>query len=187
MNVKNNKKSRTSIENLISAVFDLLRESSHEELTIKDICSKARVNRSTFYAHFDSIEDILYSICQEYIIKAFNIFMNDKQDYRARLVDALNAVKDRYEFFMYVFTSVPNFDIHVLDMIEGQIGAFIPNNLESEKKRLSLSFIMGGFVGVGKRLFYDLRYGKIKSIPLEEVVDVLYHSVNLDNPNYKIK
>ena len=187
MNVKNNKKAKMSVENITNAVFDFLKTSSYEELTVKDICKIAGVNRSTFYSHFDSIEDILYSICQSYITKVLKIFLKTNISYKTRLKEALVEVQERYEFFMYVFTSVPNFDIHVMDMIENQLNTtFIPNNIESEKSRLSLSFILAGFVGVGKRLFYDLRYGRIKSISLDHVVDVLYNCVNLNNPNYKV-
>lgn len=39
------------------ALIDLMRERPLGSITIKTLCEQADVNRSTFYAHYDSIED----------------------------------------------------------------------------------------------------------------------------------
>lgn len=41
------------------ALLLLLREKSLEYVTIKEICAKAAVNRSTFYLHYENIGDLL--------------------------------------------------------------------------------------------------------------------------------
>ena len=92
MNVKNNKKAKMSVENITNAVFDLLKSSSYEELTVKDICKIAGVNRSTFYSHFDSIEDILYSINN-----SNGLLIDDNQIYPMESEDVLNLFIAIYE------------------------------------------------------------------------------------------
>ena len=42
------------------ALIELLNKKDYEFLTIKEICKKAGVNRSTFYLHYDNIDDLLY-------------------------------------------------------------------------------------------------------------------------------
>ena len=41
------------------ALIELLNKKDYDFITIKEICKKAGVNRSTFYLHYDSIDDLL--------------------------------------------------------------------------------------------------------------------------------
>lgn len=49
-------KTNKSIED---AFLNLIKEKSFSEITIKDICSKAMISRSTFYAHYKDKYDLL--------------------------------------------------------------------------------------------------------------------------------
>jgi AcrR family transcriptional regulator len=55
-------KTRTSI---MSAFEALLTEKRYEQLTVQDIIDRANVGRSTFYAHFETKDDLLKYTCQE--------------------------------------------------------------------------------------------------------------------------
>lgn len=46
------------------ALLSLLREKSFEYVTIKEICARASVNRSTFYLHYENIGDLLLETIQ---------------------------------------------------------------------------------------------------------------------------
>ena len=41
------------------AFLELLGEKDFPYITVKEICSRASVNRSTFYLHYETIEDLL--------------------------------------------------------------------------------------------------------------------------------
>lgn len=41
------------------AFLDLLAEKDFEYITVKDICKRAGVNRSTFYLHYETVADLL--------------------------------------------------------------------------------------------------------------------------------
>jgi len=43
-----------------TALLYLLEKKDFDKITIKEICEKAGVNRSTFYLHYESIEDLLF-------------------------------------------------------------------------------------------------------------------------------
>ena len=188
MNIKNNKKSKDSVDKIKNAIFNILKESTHHELSIKYICDVAKVNRSTFYAHFDSVEDVLYNICEEYILAVYQTFLKTNLDYKVRLRLALEIIKSRYDFFVYVFTSVPNLDMHVMDMIESSLYNMpFDSAIDYEKAKLSLSFMMGGFVSVGKRYFYDIENKKSPKMSLDEFVELLYGCINVNNPSFKVE
>lgn len=40
-------------------LIDLLSKKDYEYISIKDICTKAGVNRSTFYLHYETKDDLL--------------------------------------------------------------------------------------------------------------------------------
>lgn len=42
------------------ALIELLNRKKYEFITVKEICKKAGVHRSTFYLHYDKLDDLLY-------------------------------------------------------------------------------------------------------------------------------
>lgn len=59
------------------ALFALLEEKDFEFITIKEICKKAQVNRSTFYLHYDNTKDLLDE-CIVYINKKIDDYYGDE-------------------------------------------------------------------------------------------------------------
>ena len=59
------------------ALLLLLEKKEYEFITVKEICAKAGVNRSTFYLHYESIDDLLLETL-EMINKRFNEAFNNK-------------------------------------------------------------------------------------------------------------
>lgn len=53
------------------ALLLLLEKKEYEFITVKEICQKAGVNRSTFYLHYESIDDLLFEAI-DMINKKFN-------------------------------------------------------------------------------------------------------------------
>lgn len=57
------------------ALISLLDKKDFKYITIKDICLKAGINRSTFYLHYESIDDLLNE-CSTYITNKFYNYLN---------------------------------------------------------------------------------------------------------------
>lgn len=53
------------------AYIDLLQKSRTEEITVKEICELADINRATFYRNFQDIYDLFETIEKELILEAF--------------------------------------------------------------------------------------------------------------------
>lgn len=58
MNKSESKYFNTAIK-MDKAFLDLLAEKDFEYITVKDICKRAGVNRSTFYLHYETVADLL--------------------------------------------------------------------------------------------------------------------------------
>lgn len=59
MNTKNNQRYRETEIRMDAAMLELMKHTEFEKITVKKICETAGVNRSTFYAHFTDIYDML--------------------------------------------------------------------------------------------------------------------------------
>ena len=177
MNIKNNKKSQNSIKKIQTSLCGLLKSFGHKAITIKKVCEHASINRTTFYAHFNSIEDALYQTCEEYILCAYKIFLDTKLDYKSRVMKSLDIVKDKLEFFAYAFAHVHNLDQRIIEMVENY---YCNNCKEFQKTQLSMSFIISGFIGICKKYFINNKFHN--KIDLTGFADIICNTLNLQNP-----
>ncbi len=65
MNVKNNQRFQETERKIKNAFLDLLGNRLLDDITVGDICLCADVNRSTFYAHYDSAETLLEAMDED--------------------------------------------------------------------------------------------------------------------------
>lgn len=59
MNKKNNKQFRSSDVRMKQAMLELMNTTPFDKITVRLICDRAQVNRSTFYAHYADIYDMI--------------------------------------------------------------------------------------------------------------------------------
>lgn len=82
------------------ALIYLLDKKDIEFITVKEICEKAGVNRSTFYLHYESIDDLLEETMR-YIIREFvNYFDGNTNEFINKIKDlpleSLNLIQEKY-------------------------------------------------------------------------------------------
>ena len=80
MNKSESKYFNTAVK-MDEAFMEILEQKDFEYISVKEICERAGVNRSTFYLHYETVNDLLEeSICH----------MNEKfQEYFSQSGDAL--------------------------------------------------------------------------------------------------
>ncbi|MCD8015567.1 MAG: TetR/AcrR family transcriptional regulator [Lachnospiraceae bacterium] len=69
-----------------AAFLELLEKKDIEYITVKEICEKAEVNRSTFYLHYETIGDLLYE-CVEYVNEQFLSYYEGKSLVTSEYID----------------------------------------------------------------------------------------------------
>lgn len=64
MNTKNNQLSRATSEKIVRAVFQQISEKRKpvSRITVREICEETGINRSTFYAHYRDIYDVVEKV-----------------------------------------------------------------------------------------------------------------------------
>lgn len=63
------------------ALIQLLEKKDFEYITIKEVCNRAGVNRSTFYLHYETMSDLLEESAQ-FILKNFYIHMREADNFK---------------------------------------------------------------------------------------------------------
>ena len=109
---------------LLRALSDLLQEKPFDEIRVKDLCQRAMVHRSTFYAHFEDKRHLLTFGMQAFlddltdgmpcsdnpapfrqaIEKVFQYFLARRQEYARLFLDPRNA--EAKEIFREEFARV---------------------------------------------------------------------------------
>ncbi|MDO5397682.1 MAG: TetR-like C-terminal domain-containing protein [bacterium] len=105
MNTKNNKRRRESVAKIEKIFIELLQTKSLNQITVSDICKKAELNRSTFYANYIDIYDLADKI-REYLESEINRLYQDEQINQFNSNDYLRLfrhIKDNQLFYKTYF------------------------------------------------------------------------------------
>ena len=64
MNVKNNRLNRETDEKIIRAVYAMMTQEHRPigKITVREICERTGIHRSTFYAHYRDVFDLVEKV-----------------------------------------------------------------------------------------------------------------------------
>ena len=76
---------------LKETLLELLEERPIERITVKELCDRADINRSTFYVHYGSPQELLDSICKELYMEIFQKKrdFSDIKEYMTQICDIM--------------------------------------------------------------------------------------------------
>ena len=170
MNTKNNKRSQNSVNKIKTSLMEILKDKKLTEIKISELCKKSNINRTTFYAHYDTVEDVLYEMCEEKIQKVYKLFFNNEYNRTEKLKHGLEIVKNDANLFEYFFNNVTDIEKKIIEMIESD---FIHLPYYDETFKLSLAFKISGLVGLGKTYFSDIKSNPNCKISTNDFVKIL--------------
>lgn len=133
MNTKNNQRFRDTEIRIEAAMLKLLKENEFKTITVKRICETAKVNRSTFYAHFTDIYDMLDKM-ETYLYQELNqCYEKNNASSDSPLVIFLRHIKKHQYFYRIALHAKKEFPLaHGYEPFWNQI-------MESKSKKDSLS------------------------------------------------
>lgn len=89
MNMNKNESKYFSTAALMDeALMSLLEVKDFEYITVKEICEKAGVNRSTFYLHYDNVTDLLEETMESTLEKFIGMFPTSPESLIPAITDA---------------------------------------------------------------------------------------------------
>lgn len=115
MNTKNNQRYKATETLLMGTLMELIEQKEISRITVRDICDASQINRSTFYAHFENIADMLKKMDVQMRKELVFSFPSDnyKQLYEsgAFLIPFLTFVKKHQAFYHACLTERTDFPI----------------------------------------------------------------------------
>ena len=85
---------------LTQALVQLVQERPVSKISVKELCERADVNRSTFYAHFRNPHDLLQSIENDALADLKAHLLADDKPRTASVVKVLEYAQDNAEVFL---------------------------------------------------------------------------------------
>lgn len=141
MDKETNKKDLRVIktENLLyTTLVDLLKEKTFEEIKVSDICSKALINRSTFYAHYSDkyelVVGFINTLKEELAasIKNNGSTFNTKEYYLEMIELILTHIEEKKSIYQDIL--INNRNSIVMDILLDVITSDVNNRLKKNLK-----------------------------------------------------
>lgn len=140
-----------------STYFELLREKKLGKITVSEIARKANIDRKTFYLHYDSVEEILKSICRDKVDELMMIVQENHLDDNGNPLIELfeimtEMVKNNLEFFRFIAEN-PEYD-YFFDQIKEILVTSIEQKyqqlfrLTAQELRFYSEFYVSGIIAV---------------------------------------
>ncbi|WP_350453695.1 TetR/AcrR family transcriptional regulator [Slackia heliotrinireducens] len=152
------------------ALFELIAESDVSEITIKEICAKADINRATFYRHYQDIYDLYLQVTEE--LSEPTLTKNrDNESFLEALPEQLELTKSHQAFFRSSYRN--------------GIGAVVARqNIEENRERYVQHEVERGIDPVEARIIFDFVQAGITNIihewveagckePIDQMVSII--------------
>lgn len=149
------------------SLYELMKTKPLNKITIKEICEKADVNRSTFYAYYMDIYDLHQKITKDFFEKQREIInyavsvLAEKEniadleidDFQSICYFYLKSVKENKELYKFIFNQNSTNSIHLSfgKVFYHTILNEIPHKLPDEMKPIfkrSFTFVSGGTTAI---------------------------------------
>lgn len=155
MNTKNNQRTRLSKLLFKNALMDLLKEiGSVAKISVRELCDRAELNRSTFYAHYNEPNDLLMEIETE--------LLDATEEHLKKIGEENDAGAHKYilSFLQYIKQNDKQFRTLLIDsadpkfrsrFMQQSIIQFVENlriELSKELEQYIFSYILNGSTGI---------------------------------------
>lgn len=150
-------------------LITILEEKDIEYISIKELCKKAGVNRSTFYLHYNNIDDLLNETIEYTTKKLVNYYKKDPRDFinnidiknkndlilinKEYLKPYLEFTRDNKKVFISAYKNPKTFKVYEK---YSNLQKYIINpildkfNIPIDKRKYILEFYINGITGIIK-------------------------------------
>lgn len=164
-------------KNLYDSILSIMGDKPFEEIKVSDICEKALINRSTFYAHFNDKYELLYSLISDLkkelttVLNKNESFENPKKYYMKMIKLFLNHIDDNLDTYSAIIKN--NKNSIVMDMIYDTLLNDIKSNLkQNNTDNIPIDFVSKFYIGAVINIGIDYLRNP-KSISKEKVIEYL--------------
>ncbi len=173
MNKSNNKRYQITDEKIENALLALLKDKDFNSTYVNDICKEAGIARTSFYSHYDDINDLILKTQNKYSNKILEILLTNKLSSKDAYTMYFSYLKDHSVFYKaYLISSdsrifAKNTCDYLLDLYAERLNM---DNINKRKKKYHMIFIGAGINAIACKWLLD---GCIETP--EEMTEILLH------------
>ncbi len=162
---------------LREAMIELITEKPLTSITVKDVCARADINRSTFYLHYKDVDSLLVEV-EDYAIDYINLRFSSPEHAFDELAAFLNHLKATPRVYKLFFAlggerGDPRFNRRLQELtykaFERGWNEHVPVANSDNEKTLVYAYILPGIVSV----FYSWLTDKMPGMSAEQLVFLL--------------
>lgn len=106
MNTKGNQRTVMTDKKIKKVFLDLLKEKEPEKISVSEICSRAGIHRTTFYAHYQDVNDLMRKMVGEMYGQVMGFFLEEgeplKEDGFLHLFELIRAHRDFFRVYLEI-------------------------------------------------------------------------------------
>ncbi len=148
------RRERKTQEAIKESLVTLIIKEGFENVTIGEAMKTADLNRSTFYLHYSSLSEVLYSIESSLISELLAITQKKQQNLQSLLLDVADFAEKEKEPLKAVFRSSPSHFSRKVELVFTPVIASSPfseGKTEGSGFDFVASFIIEGGIGVFRK------------------------------------
>jgi AcrR family transcriptional regulator len=175
MNKKQPEITMMTKQTIKDAFWELYKEKKIEKITVKDITLKAGYNRSTFYAYFTDVYDILEQIEEDLMPGIEHLPPIDtSRKHSPDFFENIITIYEKNSIYYSVLLSEngdPRFAIKLKNVFKSMMMEAIANrvSISPEEMDYALEFLVGATLSTVKHWF-----DQDKNIPMQQLIPLMY-------------
>ncbi|WP_313886521.1 TetR/AcrR family transcriptional regulator [Bacillus sp. SD088] len=159
MNKKLDRRKKYTRKVLMDSFITLLKTKPISAITVKEICERADINRSTFYAHYKDQFDLLAQI-EEEIITDLHMYLNQynveqEQEVLQLTERLLEYVVSKYEMFQVLLNENADhtFERRVMDVVRSFLiqSKITSDEVDANTSEYVITYLISGSIYVIKQ------------------------------------
>ncbi len=167
---------------LKEALIELLKTMPFENITIKAICQKAAVNRSTFYAYYTCPRDLIEEIESDILSKLPDYNPGNPKPFIDSIIQFMGYIKETGDAFRILLSTTADttFGEQVVAAVMDKYEDFATLQNQEERK-MAFIFVVNGVVGIVREWIksdFQLSVDRISRM----IIDMAFGAVGL-NPS----
>ncbi len=150
-NRKSRRIARTK-ERIQNAMLEQLENGELHRISISRLCEKAGINRTTFYNHYGSQEDVLREMSMDYLRNINDVLRgatpSDYQSIYDQVALALRYMEEHLQLSRLLLNSISGPELPealmTVSLITETMNTYIPEDTEPRTRRATLTFVLSG-------------------------------------------
>lgn len=158
MNKSNNKRYQITDEKIENALLTLLKDKDFNSIYVNDICKEAGIARTSFYSHYDDINDLILKIQKKYSNKIIDILLKNKLSPKDAYTKYFSYIKDHSSFYKAYFMSIDSKILakttynSIFDLYSNPLN---DDEIAKRKRKYHMIFIGNGIKSIACKWLFD--------------------------------